>query len=58
MAVPLNKATGSIAKYSPPEGPGPIKLSNAKRAQIGLKPNPSSAQATKTAATNKSVSKK
>ena len=58
MSVPLTKSTGSVAKYKPPEGPGPIKLSNAKRTQIGLKPNPTSAQAIKTAATNKSVSKK
>ena len=55
MTVPLTKATGSIAKYSLPRTPGPIKLSSVKRAQVGLKPT---AQRIKTATTNKSVSKK
>jgi len=46
MPVPMSKSTGSLAKTLPRAKaqvftPGPVRLSNAKRAQVGLKPNPS-----------------
>ena len=55
MPVSASKSTGSLAKTLPrakppvmtsrPQvfTPGPVRLSNAKRAQLGLKPNPSPA---------------
>jgi hypothetical protein len=48
MPVTMNKSTGSLAKTLPRAKaqvytPGPVRLSNAKRAQVGLKPNPPSA---------------
>ena len=49
MPVPMNKSTGSLAKTLPRAKvqvftPGPVRLSNAKRAQVGLKPNPPQAK--------------
>ena len=46
MPVPASKSTGSLVKSLPrAKAPvmnlGPARMSNAKRAQVGLKPNPS-----------------
>jgi hypothetical protein len=62
MPVPVSKSTGSLVKTLPrAKAPvmnlGPARMSNAKRAQLGLQPNPSSAQKIKMASSSKSAPK-
>ena len=59
----MSKSTGSLAKTLPRAKappvmtPGPVRLSNAKRAQLGLQPNPRSAGKIKVASMGKSAPK-